>query len=266
MRTGPFATLPFVGDEAIELYIRAFHARCDVAASAGQEQLDEPGVRGVLAWTGGPRARLLVTDDRAYDVLAALLADIRAGMINVFASASQCADLVGRHTAWRAATVTAMIRWGLDAVPSSPLPDELTLRRVRRLEDDPRDGVSLADAAAAAMNADPRIEGPPEAFDSYLRGLSPTVRLFAAVDRDGLVRATSGTGVFGHAASVFFVNTDPGWRKRGVAHAMTAAALVASKGAGAQHACLDATDTGLRIYEQLGFQPVTPTTHFFRAG
>jgi GNAT superfamily N-acetyltransferase len=65
---------------------------------------------------------------------------------------------------------------------------------------------------------------------------------------------------------VIFVNTDRGWRGRGIAHAMTAAALRAALAAGARHACLDASDAGLSTYLRLRFEAVTPTTHFLRAG
>jgi hypothetical protein len=51
----------------------------------GRTEVDEPGGHGVLAWTDDLRGRLLVTDDRAYEILAALLADVQAGVINVFA-------------------------------------------------------------------------------------------------------------------------------------------------------------------------------------
>ncbi len=42
-----------------------------------------------------------------------------------------------------------------------------------------------------------------------MRSLPPEMRLFAAVDGEGVVRATSGSGAFGAPASVIFVNTDP---------------------------------------------------------
>ena len=48
-----------------------------------------------------------------------------------------------------------------------------------------------------------------EAFVGYLRALPAATRLFAAVDGDRVVRATSGCGVFGATASVMFVNTAP---------------------------------------------------------
>ena len=249
-----------------DIYVAAAVARWEAIRRPGQAEVDEPGVHGLLARADDPLIRLLVTDDRAYDLLAALLAHARAGIINVFAAAARCTELLNGHPAWRAHAATAMISRDLHNVPASALPSELTLRPVRRLDDRAPDGVPLADAVAAAILADPRIDGPPQAFARCLRSLPPSIELFAAVDGDGAVRATSGSGAFGSHASVLFVNTDPDWRGRGIAQTMTAAALRAARDAGARQACLDATDTGLGTYLRLGFETVTPTTRFHRAG
>jgi GNAT superfamily N-acetyltransferase len=251
---------------AIDAYVAAAVTRWDIMRHPGQPQMDEPGVRGLLACADDPLIRLLVTDDRAYDTLAALLPTVRAGIINVFAAAERCAGLVGGHPAWKSGRATAMICRDLHSVPAVPLPSELTFRPVRRLDDDARDGVPLEDAVAAATLADPRIDEPPEAFADFLRSLPRAIRLFAGVDGDGAVRATSGSGAFGAEANVIFVNTDPDWRDRGIGQAMTAAALRAAKDRGARRACLDATDVGLSIYLRLGFEAVSRTTRFFLAG
>lgn len=203
-----------------------------------------------------------MTDDRGYETLAALLPQAREGMINVFAAAERCTGLIDADPSWRAQTATAMVCGDLRIVPTLALPSGLSLRSVRRLAGDAPDGVSLEDAAAAAMRADSRIDSKPEAFAAYLRALPAAIRLFAAVDRDGTVRATSGSGVFGMEASVMFVNTDPDWRGRGIARAMTSAALRVARDSGAQRACLDATGAGLRIYQRLEFEAVTRTTRF----
>ena len=97
----------------------------------------------------------------------------------------------------------------LGEIPAIPLPKELTLRPVRRLAGDEADGVPLDDAVAAAIAADPRIEDGPRAFADYLRSLPPTFRLFAAVESNYAVRATSGSGVFGRYANVIFVKHTP---------------------------------------------------------
>src|SRR5262249_8071360 len=140
----------------------------------------------------------------------------------------------------------------------------LTVRAVQRLADDAPDGVSLQDAARAAMLADPRIDDRLDVFANDLRSLPPAVQLFAAVDRDGVVRATSGSGAFDIDATVFCANTDPEWRRRGIGHAMTAAALRGARERGVRRACLDATDAGRRIYSRLGFEAVTKMTRFLR--
>ena len=238
-------------------------ARCGVVRSL-ERAIDEPGVIGLLPSTEDPITRLLVTDDRAYDALASVLPDARAGAINVFAAAARCMELVERLTGWTPEATTALIRRDLETVPAVPLPSELRLRPVRRLPEDPPGGVPLEDAAAAAVLADPRIDDQP-ALVGYLRSLPAATRLFAAIDGDGVVRATSGCGAYGTVASVMFINTDRDWRGRGIGRAMTAAALRAAQEHGARDACLDATDAGLSTYQRLGFQVVTRTTRFFNA-
>jgi ribosomal protein S18 acetylase RimI-like enzyme len=222
-------------------------------------------VLGLLPSTEHPATRLLVLDDRAYDRLAGLLPDARTGMINVFANAPRCAELLRGLSAWRPEATTALVHSNLRTLPAAALPPTLRLRPVRRLPGDGSAGVPLEEAVAAAMRADPRIDESPDTFAGYLRALPAATRLFAAVDGDGVVRATSGCGVFGVAASVMFVNTDPDWRGRGIGRAMTVAALMAAAEDGARHACLDATDAGLSIYSRLGFEIVTRATRFFRA-
>jgi GNAT superfamily N-acetyltransferase len=157
-----------------------------------------------------------------------------------------------------------MVCRDLQIVPAPGLPEELTLRPVRRLLDDAPDGVPLQDAIQAAMLADPRIDDRLDVFADNLRSLPAATRLFAAVDDDGVVRATSGSVTLGFDATVFFVNTDPGWRGRGIGRAMSAEALRAARASGAHRACLDATDAGRRIYSRLGFEAVTAMTRFVR--
>lgn len=224
------------------LYVAAFRARCEVG---GQVAFAAPGI------VGRPNARLLVTDDRAYDRLA----EVGAGVVTVFAGAARCTELLSGRPGWRGHASTALVRGDLLDIPAAPLPAELQLRRVAD------DGVPLVDAAAAAMRADPGIDGPPERFAGYLRSLAATY-LFAATDGDGVIRATSGCRAFGAAASVMFVNTDPGWRGRGIGRAMTALALRAARDRGARHAALDSTEAGLRLYQRLGFATVSPVTRF----
>jgi GNAT superfamily N-acetyltransferase len=254
-----------VASTPIDVYVASFVGRCELMRCPDRAELDVPGLRGLLASSQDPRIRLLVTDDRAYDALAALLPDARAGMVRVFEAASGCAELWRRGTTWEPGRVTAMICRDLETVPAFPLPSELTLRAVRRLDDDPPDGVSLEEAVAVATGADPTTAEPPDALADLLRSMPSAIRLFAAIDDNGTVRATSGSGTFGADATVLFVNTEPGWRRRGIGRAMTAAALHAARLSGARRACLDSSDAGATIYLQLGFEIAGRMTRFFQA-
>ena len=248
----------------VELYAAAFLAQCQTLRCRGEPLLAGAGLHGVLSRTEAPKVRLLVTDDQAYDALAALLPDAHIGTVRTFEMAERCSQLVATRLEWSFDTVTAMVSRDLDTVPAVSLPDELTLNPVQRSPDDAPGGVALTDAVAAAMSAAPSIEGPPEVFADYLRSSPPTFRLFAALDNDGQVRATSGCGVFGQYGTVIFVNTDPGWRGRGIGHAMTAQALHAAQSAGARCACLDASDAGRSIYLRLGFESAGRLRRFMR--
>lgn len=253
--TGPPIVL-LVSATPVDLYSAAFSARWGPMQTRGRTTIGEAGLRGVLPGAEDSQARLLVTDDRAHDVLAALLPHARAGMIRVFETAERCAQLVADQLGWGSDTVTAMVCRDLNAMPVLPLPDDLTLRSVRRLAGDSEDGVALVDAVALA------IEGPPGGLGDFLRTLPSTFRLLAAVDSGGTVRATSGFGVFGCYATVIFVNTDPDRRGRGIGQAMSAHALRAAQRAGARQASLDASDAGRSIYLRLGFEIAGSVTRF----
>jgi GNAT superfamily N-acetyltransferase len=252
-----------VPDTSVDLYVAAFRARCDAWRRPGRPEVDEPGLHGLLPGAEDSLARMLITDDRAYDVLEALLPSIKAAIITAFASATRCVDLIAGHLAGRITTPTAMVCRDLRTVPVVPLPDDLSLRPVRRRPGDAPDGVPLREAAATAMRADPDMGGDLDAFADYLRSLPPAFRLLAAVDWSGTARATAGSGAFGSYGSVIFVDTDPRWRSRGVGTAMTSAALHAAREAGATRACLDASDAGVSIYRRLGFEAVGPVTRFY---
>jgi GNAT superfamily N-acetyltransferase len=126
--------------------------------------------------------------------------------------------------------------------------------------------VPLADAVAVAGRASPAGEVSTAALVTYLTSLPAATRLFAAVDDNGKVRGTSGSRAFRTDAYVFFVNTDPGWRRRGVGLSMTAAALWSAAESGATRACLDASGPGVPLYLRLGFTPAAQITQFSRSG
>lgn len=244
---------------AIEEYIAGFEARCQVVRRPGQTVVDEPGVRGLLPCAADAYARLLVTDDRAHTALAALLPELPAGLVNVLDSAPRCGELVREFGAWSPGRATAMVCRDLNGLPAAALTDALTVRSVNRSSDPAAPGVPLERAVPLA--APPSESG----LTRFLRNLSPEFRLFAALDEGGAVRATSGSAVFADHATVLFVNTDPGWRRRGIGEAMTALALRDARSRGATRASLDSSTVGLSIYRRLGFEPIDGTTHFFRA-
>lgn len=80
------------------------------------------------------------------------------------------------------------------------------------------------------------------------------------------LRGTSASRTFVSDAYVFFVNTDPGWRRRGVGLSMTAVALRSAAESGATRACLDASGPGVALYRRLGFAAVAQITQFSRSG
>ncbi|WP_299040306.1 GNAT family N-acetyltransferase [uncultured Pseudokineococcus sp.] len=121
---------------------------------------------------------------------------------------------------------------------------------------------ALSEAVDVAAVADPTGVGDPGVLARDLRASMPAFRFFAAVDVDGVPRATSGVGVFGSRAVVIFVNTDPAWRRRGSRRAVTAVAIADARARGAVTACLDASGSGLSINEQLGFGVVAHSSRF----
>jgi GNAT superfamily N-acetyltransferase len=250
-----------MGSAALDVYVDAFLARCVATSRSDRTVLDEPGICGLAPCGRDRQIRLLVTDDRARGLLPTLMADARAGMITVCSAAVQCAAHLAGNPTWRSGTATAMICRDLQKVSTVALPCGLTLRPVRRLADDSRRGVPLAQAVAAASRADPGITDP-RALGDHLRSLPRAFGLWAAVDESGAVRATSGSGAFEATASVIFVNTDPDWRRRGIARAMTAIALRAAQQAGARSAGIDASDAGRQLYLRLGFEDAAVITRF----
>jgi GNAT superfamily N-acetyltransferase len=251
-----------------DIYIAAFTARCAARRQPGQPAVEQPGLHGLLPSAQSPLTRLLVTDDHALSALAELLPDVQAGMVDVFATATRCTALLHDRPPWRAESLTAMSCGDLQAVPAIALPGGLSLRPVRRGPpgEAGRDTVALEDAVATAIDATPGIAETPSALAAYLRSLPRAFSFLAAVDDGGAVRATSGAGAFGPEATVIFVNTEPGWRGRGIGRAMTAAALHAARDAGARRASLDASPAGLSIYVRLGFDVVGALTRFAHPG
>jgi ribosomal protein S18 acetylase RimI-like enzyme len=198
--------------------------------------VDEPGVYGLLGCADDPVTRLLVGDDRAAPFVAALE---RPAIVIVLDAAPRCLALLAE---WEMTPIALMVRRELDTLPDLPLDlevrDDVPLEHAVRLVDEPDVVLGLLRRSRAAF--------------------------FAAVDADGVVRATSGSAVYGEDARVTFVNTDPVWRGRGIGTAMTALALQHARERGARRACLSATAAGQGIYARLGFSVAAGASDCFR--
>jgi predicted GNAT family acetyltransferase len=156
---------------------------------------------------------------------------------------------------------TGMLGTDLARVPRASLPDPLRLTRVQ-LGDRTDPSLPTAAAFAAAVEAE---DGPPPG--SMLPALTrmadrSAVDLFAAVDEDGSIQATSGATATGEAGMVFGIGTMAAWRGRGAATAMTAVAVHGAAQLGATTLLLDATDAGASIYRRLGFTAYAPAVEW----
>lgn len=248
----------------LEDYVDASRRRFATVAASGMELVDAPGVIGVRPAAPGPvHGRLLVTDDRAADLVREELPRLRMSPLAVVEGAPACEQLVREAPGWVAQDGTAMVRGHLDDL-DVPLPPGLALVPVRRRPEDDPAGVPLEAAVEVCLAADPEEAALTSVarLSSYLRSL-PGARLFAAVDDSGTVRATAGSAASDGDCGVFFVSTEQSWRGRGVGTAMTAAALRDARDHGARRACLDGSPAGRPIYARLGFDAVARITRFF---
>jgi GNAT superfamily N-acetyltransferase len=248
---------------SIDDYASGFRDRLRAMQRPGQDVVDEPGILGLVgASAEALDGRVLVLDDRALGLLEARVHELFARVVFVYEQAAACHELLSRQHHLRPMVCTAMVCDDLHSIPELSLPEGLDLRPVTA-SPPVDDEVALADAAAVAIRSDPAMAPTtdPAAFLDYLRSV-PNTRYLAGVDADGVVRATAAAASWDRTTGVFFVNTDPSWRGRGVGTAMTAAALRAAAAAGAERACLDASALGLSIYQRLGFASVGAVTQY----
>lgn len=246
-------------------YVEAFRRRSQHTAGNGLAYVDAPGVVGTSGSKAGRTiGRLLVSDDSALEFLHSRLHDVEVELFTVSDEAPDCLAFFRDNLDFRLRDAgSAMVRTHLDGFASPSLPSGLSLRPVvRTAEPDRAGGVSLDAAVDACLRFDASADGVEHAtLTGFLNSL-PSGRLFAAVDEDGEVRATSASSTLGDEAMVFFVVTDPKLRGRGIATAMTTAALLAAGECGAVRACLDASPLGEPIYLRLGFDRVSGISRF----
>lgn len=226
--------------------------------------LDEPGLIG-LQRDEARSVSLLVLDDRALPGLQRVLRGRPGGVINVLRAAPASRDALVAVGGWSAKAVEVMVSRDLSRTPTAPLPEGLRLEPLRLAGDRRGREPELDSAARLVVRADPTVNASAEQLATSIRALSPPPVLFAAVDAEGTIRATSGYRLSGTDATVLFVNTDIAWRRRGIGRAMTAIALEAAYDAGARSACLGASDAGASIYRSLRFESAGPATQFSRA-
>lgn len=228
-----------------QIYVDSFLARCE---ELYDEQISHGSVLGSLG-SDDRNGAVLALDDGALPFLESHREELKECDVRVRPGAPVCLKLMHELEGMRYESGTAMAVDDVSFVQEPPLPDGLQLRRVRRTAQE-RVGVPLVEAAEACLVADP---GGFPSLDAFVEHLStappPSAKLFAAIDDDGRVRATSGSVTYGRDVFVFFVSTDASWRGRGVGTAMTAHAIRSS---GGSRVALDATDAGRGIYSRLG--------------
>lgn len=138
----------------------------------------------------------------------------------------------------------------LEGIPEEPLPGGLT---VAPAED--RSGIEAALRVALATFEIP-VEFAPRLADlemSMPRSHRETLRFFLGRLR-GRPVASSVLFLSGGVAGVYFVGTLAGARGRGIARAMTSAALREGRDRGYRIGALQATRMGVPVYRRLGFR------------
>jgi len=245
-----------VDESASDIYSDAFVTPGRHELVSSPVVTEGPGVRGVAV------IRLVVTDDSGYDRLVAELDGPWRGVVFILEQAARCAEFLRGQPGWAGHSEMAMALRDVTALPEVTLPDGLRPQLVNRDSTEGHEGSLLKSAAAVAVASDPSVTDSPDEVAGFLTRLPSSVRVLAAVDEGGVARATSACHVFGDYTQIFFVNTEPEWRRRGIGRAMTLEALRTAASLGARRAILHATDDGLPVYRRLGFEDVGMLTRF----
>src|SRR4051794_36051575 len=111
----------------------------------GQEILDQPGILGLIGRSAEALdGRVLVTDDRAHDLLVERASELRARVVYVFDEARACSGVMAQTGGYRATPCTAMVCSDLRGVSGSSLPGGLSRRPVHS---DDEASIALPEAA-----------------------------------------------------------------------------------------------------------------------
>jgi GNAT superfamily N-acetyltransferase len=217
-------------------------------------------------YAGSVGTRVLdVYGDGALEFLRSIdPATLVKGSVLIRGDAPNVAAYLGSFGVFQQERQTGMICTDLAGVPRPPLPDSLRLSRVQVGGiTDPT--LPTTAAFAAAIEAE---DGPPPGsmLPAVLRMAARPVQLFAAVDRDGSIQATSAAAASGTTGMLWGIGTMHDWRGQGVGTAMTAVAVHGAADLGATTLLLDATDMGESIYRRLGFTAYGTTVEWHTRG
>jgi ribosomal protein S18 acetylase RimI-like enzyme len=145
----------------------------------------------------------------------------------------------------------------LQAFAELPLPGELTIRRVTT-EAELREYVEAC-AEPIGVPAD-SVDDMVERESAYAPGEGHLIRLVGRVD-DRTV-GTAAVLLGDEVAAIYWVATDPAYRQRGIATALTTETLRLAREAGLSIATLQASSMGQRVYRRIGFETVTHYRRF----
>lgn len=141
----------------------------------------------------------------------------------------------------------------LDRLPEAPPPDGVTIARA--------DAPEYVNAYASSFGVTPDLLEATVAAERGLRtDLGTLTRLVARVD--GRAVATAAVLVGAGVAGLYWIATDPAHRKKGIAAALTVAAMTVGRDSGMSVCTLQASELGRPVYRRLGFAPVSEIAIF----
>jgi GNAT superfamily N-acetyltransferase len=145
----------------------------------------------------------------------------------------------------------------LDRIPDPPRPDGLTIDRV----DAPAGVPEYVEAYASSFGVTPELFDATVDVERRLRtDVGTLTRLVGRID--GRAVATAAVLVSADVAGLYWIGTEPAHRSRGIAAALTAAAMAVGRDSGTSVCTLQASSLGEPVYRRLGFTPVSEIAIF----